>query len=190
MFFNLIEYGFSRKFPIKSPLICFIFLTFYYLFLLQPGFGYVPVYLFSCSISIISFLYHRRKIPLQEALKKLCQAEGYVFVLFFNYIFIFFVIPELKLMIVNSTILSILNFCYILIFLSILKQTIVVFATYVEDPLSDHKYKNLLLILSARISVAYLVSFMSAPFLNFKFDDIGNYILIFSYINNLIALYT
>ena len=181
--------NYSKRYRIILFSICYIFLIFYYIFGFDSSLQYAPIYIFSTLIFVIAFIIHHRKNSFKELLIKLFRAEAYMLVIFCNYFFIMFFLPKFENLMENIY-LSILNFFYVLLFFCLLKENIVRFVVYLEERKSEIKHKDILIILASRISVCYLFSFMSAPFLKFQSEYIGSYFLILSYINNLFALYT
>ena len=170
-------------------LMSFIFIYLFYLLSDADSFNWFPIYIFLLLVKFSRFFFLVRKFNIKEMLFMGYKSQGCGILLIVNYAFLFFLAKNFKDY-VQKPWIDIFYSLYFLLFFLILKHFLVIFGTYAYDHNSQNQQQNFLMISVSRIALSYFISFTSSNFTQFKFNDIGQYLLIFSYSNNLITLYT
>ena len=187
LLFMTLQY--ARSYRIFWFVFSLFFVFGYYLISNEKSFLRYPVYFYFLFVNFLgAFLYSSKK-SIKERLVNVFKMNGFYIAMIINYLFLI-VAKDFKKFIGNMNFEIFYNF-YVLIFFSSMQQTLIIYGRKLcennEILISNDKF---LFALNCRISLSFLLSFLSAPFMDFSIDNYYKYGLIFSYSNSVIALYT
>lgn len=170
-------------------LVICLFIALFYMLSNENNFSWFPIYSFLVFFRFIRYIFVLRKTLLKDLISVIYSSQGCIIILMLNYIFFYFIQEKLKQNLEDFG-FEIFNFFYFLIFFIFVRHSLMKYAMYIFDQKFQTKQQTFLLLITARISLSYLISFMSCPFLNFQTNRIAQYLIIYTYANNLIGLYT
>lgn len=169
-------------------LLSIIYIFLIYLFSEEKGFSWIPIYSFLLSIRLIRQILINKKTIIKETFVFIYSTQGSVLTLMINYLIYSFFHEDIKK--IPNPWNEIFTFLYFLIFFIIVRHSMMKFGLFICEKKYPSKQKTFLLLTISRVSLIYLISFLSSPFLNFKYDNFTNYMVLYSYVNNLISLFT
>lgn len=170
-------------------LIICLYIALYYMLSNEKNFSWFPIYSFLLFLRFIRYIFVLKKTLLKDMISVIYSSQGCTLILMLNYIFFYFIQEKLKESLEGFW-FEIFNLFYFLIFFIFVRHSLMKYAMYIFDQKFQTKQQTFLLLITARISLSYLISFMSCPFLNFQTNKITQYLIIYTYSNNLIGLYT
>ena len=180
---------YQKLFRLVIFLMAFLFILFFYIFSDAKGFNWFPIYSFLVLLRLFRYLFLMKNQSVRGMVWLIYRSQGSAFLLIVNYGIFLFLAEKFKLMMEKPWIDIFYSF-YFLIFFLFFKNCLIKFGTYAYDFNFENQQQNFLIILAARIAISYFISFMATPFLRFKTNEPAQYLVIFSYSNNLITLYT
>lgn len=166
--------------------VSFIFI--FYFCSEAQGFSWAGIYSFLLLLRFFRLLLINKSRGWKILWNSYCYF-GSSMLLMLNYLFFLFLAQKIQNEIKRPWIDIFYSF-YFLFFFLVLKHSLVNFGMYSYHLNYQNQQQNFLLVSGARISLSYCISFMTAPFLKFQLQDPSQYLVIFSYCNNLISLYT
>ena len=170
-------------------ILSFVFIFFFYLLSEEEDFKWFPIYVFLFLLRLFRYLFLLKNLPMSGMFWLFYRSQSPAILLVINYSIFLYLADNIKNSIDKPWIDIFYSF-YFLIFFIIFKHSLIKYGLYAYDHNFENQQQNFLIILGARIAICYFISFMSTPFLQFKLNEPTQYLVIFSYINNLITLYT